>query len=735
MIPILFSENSTTFTTNGIGRLADAFSCNVVEERNGEYELQMSYPMTGQHYSDISIRSIIVAKPSANATLQAFRVYKVTKPINGKVTVFAQHISYDLSKNVSMPFSITAANTACNSTLQGLKTNAVETCPFTFWTDVNTVASYKQATPASIRQRLGGVEGSVLDQFGGEYEWDNWTVKLHKNRGVEKNITLRYGKNITDLEQEEEIANTVTGVVPFWINTDKTESVTLPERAVYSQNASRYSAHMTVPLDLSAEFQNKPTVEQLRNKATVYVNKSGFGLPKVSIKVSFVNLADTEEYKDILPLQECSLCDTIKVQFERLGIDSTAKVVKTDYDVLREKYNSVEIGSVKSNLATTINDMNASMVSAIEATSERVYADVNLDVADIVDNATAWLTSSGGYVIAVKNNDGSWKELLFMDTNDVQTAHNVLRINENGIGFSSRGVAGPYTQAWTLDGKLVIGGTNVPSITAYDSHNNIIFQASATAMIWNASNSSMSANGTITASNANFTNATLNGGSFTIKNGNIEVFKVSSSGELTVKDTSNDILFQASSSKVIWNAPNSSMSADGTITMNGANINNGSILQVYEDWYEKTWLKIVDGEIIGGTWEIPPGSSTPVYTRSGRIYLGTLGNPGIGLVSDNSIQITANSGTISIEGKNIALRCTDGVRVYDESYGTNASSGTYISDVTLKTFKELFDTYVTVSKTDGVVVDVTCVTGQDKVPVNPVKHTFINGIATDDIVI
>ena len=499
MIPILFSENSTAFTSNGIGRLSDAFSCNVVEERNGQYELQMSYPMTGQHYSDITIRSIIVVKPSANATLQAFRVYKVTKPINGKVTVFAQHISYDLSKNVAMPFSVTpAANTACNATLQGLKTNAVETCPFTFWTDVNTVATYTQATPASIRQRLGGVEGSVLDQFGGEYEWDNFTVKLHKNRGTAKDITLRYGKNITDLEQEENIANTVTGVVPFWINTDKSDSVVLPEKAVYAPNASAYSAHLTEPLDLSMEFRDKPTAQQLRDKATIYVNKTGFGLPKISIQVSFINLADTEEYRDILPLQECSLCDTIKVQFERLGIDATAQIVKTDYDVLREKYNSIEVGSVKSSLATTINSMNASMASAIEATSERVYADVNLDVADIVDNATAWLTSSGGYVMAVKNNDGSWKELLFLDSNDVSTAHNVLRINENGIGFSSSGVSGPYTQAWTLDGRLVIGGTNAPSITAYDSQGHIIFQASANAMIWNAANSSMDATGKIT---------------------------------------------------------------------------------------------------------------------------------------------------------------------------------------------------------------------------------------------
>lgn len=508
MKPILFSENATEFNTNGIGRLADAIYCKVEEERNGIYELEMSYPISGQHYSDIGIRSIVVVKPSANASIQPFRIYKITKPINGKVTIYGQHISYDLTKNVTMPFTVTASNTACNTALQGLKTNAVENCPFDFWTDVNTVASYEQKIPGSIRQRLGGIQGSIIDQFGGEYEWDGFTVKLWKNRGQERDITLRYGKNIIDIEQEENIANTVTGIVPFWTNTDNSDSLFLTEKAVYSPNVDRYSSRLTVPMDFSGEWQEKPTQEQLRNKATIYVNQSGFGLPKVSIKLSFVNLADTEEYKELLPMQDVSLCDEIMVQFERLGIDTTAKVVKTTYDVLNERYESIEVGSLKSTLAMTINDMNASTIGAVEVSTQRVFS----DTADFVDNATAWLTSSGGYVVANRNQDGSWKELLFMDTNDVTTAHNVLRLNENGIGFSSQGVAGPYTQAWTLDGKLVVGGTNVPSITCYDSNNNIIFQASRQGVIWNAQNSQMSANGTLTASNAS-----LNG-SLTAKN-------------------------------------------------------------------------------------------------------------------------------------------------------------------------------------------------------------------------
>lgn len=526
MKPILFEENSILFTTNGKGRLSDAISCVVKEERNGQYELEMDYPSNGAHFAEIGIRSIILAKASAKNGNQPFRVYKITKPINGRVKILAQHISYDLSKNVCMPFSVTASGTACSTVLQNLKTRAVETCPFIFWTDVTTVASYKQDIPSSIRQRLGGVEGSVLDQFGGEYEWDSFTVKLHRQRGQNTDVVLRYGKNITDLNQEENIANTVTGIVPYWTNAEDGDIVTLPEKAVYSSYASRYSSHMTVPKDLSEKWDTKPTETQLRTAAQVIVNQTGFGLPKVSIDVSFINLADTEEYKDFIALQDVGLCDNITVQFEKLGISTTAEIVKTEYDVLSEKYNSVTVGELRSNMATTINDINSSLVQSISNAEKTVFAQAGAEAADLINNATAWLTSAGGYVVAVKNADGSWKELLFMDTNDPATARNVLRLNTNGLGFSRNGVGGPYTQAWTLDGKLVVGGTNVPSITCYDENNNIIFQTTKTGTIWNSSNSSMDMDGTITAENGIF-----NGGTITLGgNDNGKIIMKNSSG-------------------------------------------------------------------------------------------------------------------------------------------------------------------------------------------------------------
>ena len=556
MKPILFAKTATTFTTNGLGRL-NFIKCTVTEERNGQYILEGTIAEDELHASSLEMGSIIVAKPNQTSALQAFRVHKLIKPINGIYEIAAQHISYQLSFIPTMPFSITAASTACNSTLQALKSNAAESCPFNFWTNVTTVSSYKQTAPASIRSRLGGAEGSVLDQFGGEYEWDNYTVKLHSARGVQTpSVTLRYGKNITDLNQEEEINNVITGVCPYWIDSEGGNVVTLPEKTVDSSTASSYPFKRTVPLDLSSDWEEAPTQAQLRARAQAYVNSSGIGIPKVNIKVSFVNLADTEEYKDVAALQAVSLCDYVAVQFEKLGISTQAKVVKTVYNVLLDRYDSIEVGSLRSSLAGTISDQSAE-IAAVADTTREMFKSYDATIQEDIDNATAWLTSSNGYVMARKDAYGNWKELFFMDTADASTAHNVLRINENGIGFSRAGVSGPYTQAWTLDGKLVIGGTNVPSFTVYDSSNNIIFQTSRSGTVWNSTNSSMSANGTISATSAVLASCTITNGSLTIKSGNTTIFSVSSSG-------------------ITWNLPNSSMTSNGTLTASNVDL-EGSI--------------------------------------------------------------------------------------------------------------------------------------------------------------
>lgn len=445
MKPVLFAPSATTFTTNGLGTLYDCISCEVKEERNGAYELKMVYPESGQHFADIEMSGIICAQPARGKARQPFRIYKITRPINGRVTICAQHISYQLSHIPVFPFS--AASLA--NALAGFRTNAAQSCPFTLTADFSSSSSYAMSTPASIRSMLGGTRGSVIDVYGGEWEFNNYACTLHKNRGADRGVVLRYGKNIVDLTQETNIQNTYTGIVCYWKSTESDVSVN--GTLVQAATAANFPYPRSIVLDVSDKFDNQPTAAQLNAYAQSYINANDIGVPAVSLKINFVDLGRTMEYAEIAPLESVYLCDTVTVEFEKLGISTKAKVVSCTYDVLTERYTEIQIGSKRTSLAETIEDQ-------IESAS---YMPTKTDVAREIDRATGVLNAgTRGHVIINRNSDGYANEILFLDNENIAAAVNVLRINKNGIGFSSTGYAGPYYQSWTMDGHFSLGGVN-----------------------------------------------------------------------------------------------------------------------------------------------------------------------------------------------------------------------------------------------------------------------------------
>lgn len=448
MKAILYEAGETNFTSNGLGRLSDATECTVTEERNGSYELNMKYPLEGIHFEDLELSRLIYAKPADGKDPQPFRIYYISKPMGGICEIKAEHISYQLSHIPVEPFEASTVSAA----LLGFTQHAAETCPFTFWTDKSTTATFKVTIPSSIRSLLGGTQGSILDAYGGEYEFDGYTVKLHNARGQNKGVSLRYGKNITDISQEENIQNTYTGVMPFWKGTvnDVETTIMLTEKVLHSSRAANFPYQRTIPLDLSSEFQEAPTEAQLRARAQAYMIANDIGIPSVSIKVSFLALWQTEEYKDIANLERVNLCDTVNVYFPKLDITATSKVVKTEYDVLNERYNSIELGDARSTLASSIKQ---------DIASETVTATANLprksEMQQAINKATQLITGGlGGHVVFTLNADGEPQEILIMDTDDVQTAVNVIRMNQNGIGFSTSGYNGPFNTAWTINGAF-----------------------------------------------------------------------------------------------------------------------------------------------------------------------------------------------------------------------------------------------------------------------------------------
>lgn len=452
MKPILYTPGETEYKSNGLGPLSEAQSCKVEEARNGAFELTMEYPITGTLFEDVKAGAIILAKPNETAQPQPFRIYKVEKPLSGITTVRAKHISYQLSHIPAAPFSARS----CQAALQGLKANAAEHCPFEFWTDKETAAEFSVAEPASIRSLLGGVQGSVLDCYGGEYEFDRYTVKLHKARGQDSGVVIAYGKNLTDLNQEESIENTITGIYPYYKDSDG-NILTLPEKVVSSPSAANFPYPRTVPLDCSQEWEGMPTVEQLRTYAQSYLNGENIGVPSVSLKVSFVALWQTEEYKSIAPVERLSLCDMATVRFVKLGVDAKAKVVSYAYDVLAGRYESVTLGEASTNLADKI------VAQADEL--KRKTSDSYLEKA--AERATAWITGNkGGYVLLRKNADGQPYEILIMDAPEIENALKVWRWNSGGLGYSENGYNGHYKTAITQGGEIVADFMTTGTLTA-----------------------------------------------------------------------------------------------------------------------------------------------------------------------------------------------------------------------------------------------------------------------------
>lgn len=459
----LFDSAETEFESNGIGVLPDAESCVVTEERNASFELKMVYPINGRRFSDILLRRILVAKANPFSEPQPFRIYEITKPFNGRVTINAEHISYDMAGYPVSPFEAES----CADAFAQMKAACSVDCPFEFWTDKNVTSAFSITKPYGMRALLGGTDGSILSVYGkGEYEFDRYLVKLYLNRGRDRGVVIRYGKNLTDLKQEENCSSVYTGVYPYWFNDNnggKSQLCTLPEKVILAEGTYNYTRILM--LDLSSKWTEKPKEDDLRAEAIRYMKDNEIGVPKVSLDVSFEQLAQTQEYALSALLEEVRLCDTVRVEFPALGVTAESKCIKTEYDVLTDKYKKLTLGENKASLSTTI----ANQEKELGETLTKTY------LAQSVDYATKLITGNvGGYVV-MRNSDGGQQpnEILIMDTPDVTTAKKVWRWNQNGLGYSKDGINGPYGLAMTIEGEIsadfmTTGTLNAISIRACD---------------------------------------------------------------------------------------------------------------------------------------------------------------------------------------------------------------------------------------------------------------------------
>ena len=451
MIPILYKADATNFASYGIGALPDTISCEVTEERNGAYECVIKYPVTGMNYSEIKRERIIKAKPSDTGSPQAFRIYRVTTPINGIVKIYAQHISYDLAAIATPQWESTPITPQL--AIEVVFDNALTPHRFTFQTDYTEAKAFAVSKPKSLRAVLGGEEGSVLSLWGGEFEWDNFKVIHHQGRGHNNGVVIEYGKNLTKFEHDSDISDVYTDLLPYAVTEDEegNETVITLAEQILQIGKITLSQRKTLIKDFTDSFDIDAVITEdlLREKAQKYLENNPLGMETPTLTISFEALWKQPEYAAVL--ERVALCDTVTVRHSELGISEHVKVIKTVYDTLAEKYVSITLGSAKASLLSTISDTAQSVDNIVQ----KVNRFPSL-MQSAINSATKLITGQkGGYVVLHGDETGQPYELLVLDSPNIADAVNVWRWNVGGLGFSSNGYNGPYETAITSDGQIV----------------------------------------------------------------------------------------------------------------------------------------------------------------------------------------------------------------------------------------------------------------------------------------
>lgn len=461
MIPILYKADATEFETFGIGALSECTLCEVTEERNGAFECTFKYPVSGRMFSELKNERLIKAKPNDTSKEQLFRIYRITTPINGIVTIYAQHISYDLSNIAELVWS--SAMISPSLAMNRLFTKTASTHNFKCSTDFSSGKPFSVSKPMSVRACLGGVEGSMLDLWGGEYEWDNFNVILHSKRGKDNGVVIEYGKNLTDMEQDNDFTDVYTDILPYAVFSDESAEKVITLSEITLPIIDNPTRQKTLIKDFTELFNDKSSINEnsLRTKAQSYIKENPLGVETPTLTVAFEPLWKQPEYSAIL--ERVSLCDTVTIRHSALGITAKSKVIKTVYDSLAEKYVSITLGTAKSNFVNTVGDIKTE-ISEVKNKTEHFPLLINT----AVKNATSLITGqTGGYVVINTNSvSGQPYELLILDAPTIESAVNVWRWNVGGLGFSKNGYNGPYETAITSDGQIVADFITSGTLTA-----------------------------------------------------------------------------------------------------------------------------------------------------------------------------------------------------------------------------------------------------------------------------
>ncbi|NBL88394.1 peptidase, partial [Streptococcus equi] len=379
MIPVLYEAKETKFRTFGLGEIADAYEVRVTRERNGNYSLYIKYPLDGVFASVFKEELKIKSDAGRRTKWQTFEINRVLRNSKDHIEIFARHISMRTQDIALKPF-VSGSSIDAESALEVWRDNLVGDDTFDVKSDILTLGSFNWEVDkiGNARGALGGVAGSILDVYGGEYEFDNRTIILHKQMGRKAPTVLEYGRNIVSVEEERLLDGNYTSIYPYVRYTPQPKPqeeasgkphigeqeqpeeqlVTLPEFILDGQYLDLYAQRRIQMVDLSSHFNDdkkEPTVEEIRKLAQKYLKDNNVGAPKISIEVDYIDLSQTLDYQDFRVMEEVELCDIVPLYYPKFGITTeTEKVVEIVYDVYTDSNHTIKLGTIGQSISKSL---------------------------------------------------------------------------------------------------------------------------------------------------------------------------------------------------------------------------------------------------------------------------------------------------------------------------------------------------------------------------------------------
>ena len=468
MNPVLYRADERSFRTFGLGEISDAYKVTVTRERNGNYDLYIKYPVNGRFASVFKEEMKIKADAGRRTKWQTFEINRIVKNSSEHIEIYARHISMRTSDLALKPI-VRASQVNAETALRLWKENLVGDDVFDVSSDIQTLGnvSWDIDKIGNARKALGGASGSILDVFGGEYEFDNNLIILHKQMGRKAPTVLEYGRNILSVEEERLLDGNYTSVYPFARYTPSGEEahevlVTLPEHILDSPYLRLYAQRRISLVDFSGKFDDKhpPTAEKLRALGQSYIKSNNIGAPKISTEVSYVDLSQTLDYQDFGVMEEVELCDIIPLYYPQFDITTTTeKVVKVVYDVYTDSNEEITLGTIGQSLSSSMTAGIADRLSVVEGKQSAIESALpqylisgtgnkiwNETPAKNIEHkiGDTWFEKNGQYQRMYIWNGSMWEKRL--DTEDVDRVKKEVDKQFEAVNTKMAGIEAKHDQ-------------------------------------------------------------------------------------------------------------------------------------------------------------------------------------------------------------------------------------------------------------------------------------------------